>query len=118
MNGNKISKIFLILGATLLLAGCGQKGEQEQSLEPGEVPAVLSDTLQVKRSSKTYVINGIGISGSNTVAIINNEVVVPGAELDPGVELESIHPTYASILIDGRKHMIRPESIQKELDKK
>lgn len=28
----------------------------------------------------------------------------------------SIHPTYAGILNDGKHHLIRPKSIQKELD--
>lgn len=107
-----LRKALFIVVVSLMFAGCGEKTEDSVTT-PGNLP----DTLKVKRLSKSYIINGIGVCGSNKVAIINNEVVQPGAEIDPGVTLEEVQSTYAIILVGNQKHMLRPEDIQRELDK-
>lgn len=110
----------------LFLAGCGEKVQQKTSSEtpsPAPTPSapapdVLPDSLKVERLAKTYVITGIGLSGNTKVAIINNQVLKPGMEIDPGVVLKDVQSTYATILIGNTEHRIRPESIQNELDNK
>jgi hypothetical protein len=110
-----IQKTLLTAGIALLLASCGEKA-------PGSTTSSsldsLPDTLKIKRLSKTYVITGIGVSGSNRVAIINDQVVTPGIEIDSGVVIKEIHPTYATLNVGGKEHLLRPEDIQRKLDKK
>jgi hypothetical protein len=108
---------------TLLISGCG--GEEPQAALPAEpegapanTPEVLPATLEIKNHEKTYVINGIGMSGTNTMAIINNDVVRPGMELASGAFVRDIQPTYAIIVVNGKQHLLRPEDIQREMDRK
>jgi len=117
MNVKSLRNVLFFVGISLLIASCGDDTPKEV-LKEGETPVALPDTLKVKRLSKTYVITGIGLSNSNKVAIINNQVVMPGIEIDPGVVLEDVQPTYAIILVGNTKHLLRPEGIQHELDKK
>jgi uncharacterized lipoprotein YajG len=116
MNLHLIKKSCVLAIILLLLSGCS---EQETTLiEPGTVPKKLPSTLKINRKSATYVITGIGLSGNNKVAIINNEVVVPGAEVGNGVVLKDIQPTYVTLLSGNSQYHIRPEDIQNQLDKK
>ena len=108
----KIKKTALLIATvSLFMAGCGGWGS-EKNLNS------LPDTLKVKKLSKTYVITGIGERGTNRVAIINDEVVTLGMELDPGVVLKDIQLTYAVIVHGNSEYLIRPENIQNELDEK
>ena len=116
MNTHLLKKAWLITIIPLLLSGCGE--QNPVSIEPGTVPKILPTTLKIKKKSAAYVITGIGISGSNKVAIINNEVVVPGEEVGKGVVLKDINPTYVTLLSGNTEYHLRPESIQNELDKK
>ena len=106
-----LRKALLLATILLFMVGCGGK-------DAGKNRDTLPDTLKVKQLSKTYVITGIGVGGTNKVAIINDDVVTPGSELDPGVVLKDVHPTYAVILHGNTEHLIRPENIQNELDEK
>jgi len=117
MNVKSLKNVLLFAGISLLVASCGDNTPKEE-LKEGKTPAALPNTLKVKRLSKTYVITGIGLSNSNKVAIINNQIVTMGMEIDPGVVLEDVQPTYAIILVENTKHLLRPEGIQSELDKK
>lgn len=124
MNVKLLRNVLFFAGISLLIASCGGDTPKE-ALKEGEtpsalpkIPSALPDTLKVKRLSKTYVITGIGLSKSNKVAIINNQVVMMGVEIDPGVVLEDVQPTYAIILEGNTKHLLRPEDLQYELDKK
>lgn len=105
----KTVPLFAII--PLLMASCGNQ-------EPTKDLNSLPNTLEVKHLSKTYVITGIGLRRTKKVAIINDEVVTLGMELDPGVVLKDIQPTYAVILHGNTEHLLRPENIQEELDKK
>ena len=118
MNRNAV---FFVLIPLLLVAGCGHKKKESPVSQVGEScapPKVLPSVIKVKRKSKTYVITGIGTRGTNAVAIINGEVLSPGMEIDPGVVLKRVCPTYAAISVDGSEYLLRPEDIQKEQDKK
>ncbi len=117
MNAKPLRNILLFIGISLFIASCGGDAPMEAPSE-GETPTALPDTLKVKRLSKTYVITGIGVSGSNSVAIINNQVLKPGMEIDPGVILKNIRPTYATILHGNTEYFLRPVNIQTEMDKK
>jgi hypothetical protein len=101
-------------------AGCGRKSADADGRTAGDksTPAVLPSILKIKRESKTYVITGIGLKGSTKVAIINDKVVSPGEEIDPGVFVKEVQPTYAIIVVGSKEHLLRPEDIQRELDKK
>jgi len=121
MNTKPLRKVLFIVGIPLLLASCGERQKEtpgEISADPTVAPKVLPSILKIKRHSKTYVITGIGLSGSNKVAIINNQVVKPGMEIDPGVVLKDVQPTFAVILEGNTRHLLRPENIQAELDQK
>jgi len=122
MNAYPIKKALLIAAIPLLLSGCGEKRQEPPptavpKAEPTAPPKVLPSTLKVKRQSKTYVITGIGMGGTNSVAIINDKVVTPGMEIDPGVVLREVHPTYATIAIGNSEYLLRPKDIQNELDR-
>jgi len=117
MNAKPLKQALIIACIPLFLASCGGDAPKEAPGD-GKTPAALPDTLRVKRLSKTYVITGIGLSDSNKVAIINNQVVTPGMEIDPGVMLKDVQPTYAIILVGNTKYLLRPEDIQNEMDKK
>lgn len=106
---------LLVAAIPLFIAGCGGKAPDGAE---GAAPSALPDTLKIKRLSKTYVITGIGLRGTNKVAIINDQIVIPGMEIDPGVVLKDVQPTYAIILHGNTKHLLRPENIQNELDEK
>ena len=102
---------LLIAVVPLFIAGCGDKVAEINM-------NTLPNILKVKQSSKTYIITGIGLKGTNKVAIINGQVVTPGMELDPGVVLKDVQSTYAVIVHGNTEHRIRPEGIQSELDQK
>jgi hypothetical protein len=116
MNINHLKKASLIAVIPLILSGCGK--QKPVAIEPGAIPETLPTTLKIKQKSAAYVITGIGLSGSNKVAIINDEVVVPGKEVGEGVVLKDINPTYVTLLSGNTEYHLRPESIQNELDKK
>ena len=65
MNTLLIIKAGLIAAFPLLLSGCGE--QETMIIEPGTVPKTLPSTLKIKREATTYVITGIGFSGSNDV---------------------------------------------------
>lgn len=111
MNLKRARNTLLVAAIALFMAGCGGRAS-ETSMDS------LPDTLKVKQLSKTYIITGIGERGTNRVAIINDEVVTPGMELDPGVVLKDIQLTYAVILHGNTEYLLRPENIQNELDEK
>lgn len=113
MKKKTLQKALLTAGIALLLASCGKEAPESSAASTDNLP----DTLKVKRLSKTYVITGIGVRGSNKVAIINNVVVKPGDEIDPGVTLEEVQSTYAIILVGNKEHLLRPQDIQRQLDK-
>ncbi len=117
MNIKPLRTALFILLIPLFLGGCSGKKEDVEKI-PSGTPSVLPNTLEIKRLSKTYVITGIGLSGSNKVAIINNQVVIPGEEIGQGVLLQDVHPTYATILFENSEYQLRPETIQNELDQK
>lgn len=124
-NAAAAARLVCLACGLLLLQGCGkdsdpdgQASAQSSSATDPAALAVLPSSLKIDREEKTYVITGIGLRGSNTVAIINGSVVIPGEEIDPGVVLEEIQPTYAIIRAGQTKYLIRPEDIQRELDKK
>lgn len=106
INMERILKALFVAAIAFHLSGCGERAATDS----------LPDTLKVKRLSKTYVITGLGLSGSNKVAIINGVVLQPGVELDPGVVLKDVQPTYAVILLGNTEHRLRPENIQNELN--
>ena len=108
----KIARTTLLIASiSLFMVGCGGRDSKTNMNS-------LPDTLKVKQLSKTYVITGIGERGTNRVAIINDEVVTLGMELDPGVVLKDIQLTYAVIIHGNSEYLIRPENIQNELDEK
>jgi hypothetical protein len=117
--GTEIMHKYTILpvAAALLLCSCADDSGQKMP-EDGTIPAIVNNTLKIRKAKKTYVITGIGSSGTNKVAIINNEILTPGKEIDPGVVLLDIQPTYAVIGHGNSKYLLRPEDIQAELDKK
>lgn len=112
MKMKTVKNVLLIAFIPLLITGCG--GDPDMGTTPNSLPS----TFKIKRLSKTYIITGLGLKGTNKVAIINNQMVSPGMELDPGVILKDVQPTYAVILHGGVEHLLRPEDIQRELDKK
>lgn len=117
--GAKWIKSALMLACVAgLLSGCGDSTQKAKITEdpPTDEPKVLPDTLKVSDQKKTYVITGIGLSGTNKVAIINNQVIQPGMEIDDGVRLQDVHSTYAVIVVGQTKHLLRPGDIQRELD--
>ncbi len=122
MNAKPLKQALIIACIPLFLAGCGEDTTPPEAVQaaqpPSATPTILPSILKVKRHSKTYVITGIGLSGSNKVAIINNQIVKPGMEVDPGVVLKDVQPTYAIIIVGDTQHLLRPEDIQRELDKK
>lgn len=113
-----LRNVLLAAGICLFTASCGNDTQQEEPLTESQAPAVLPDTLKVKRFSKTYVITGIGVRGTNSVAIINNQILSQGEEIDPGVILKNIYPTYACIVHENKEHLLRPENIQNEMGRK
>jgi hypothetical protein len=121
MNAKPLKQALVIACVSVLLASCGdtpKETQEETEIQLPGAPKVLPDTLEIKQRKKTYVITGIGLSGSNKVAIINNQVLKPGEEVDPGVVLDDVHSTYAIILVGDTKHLLRPGDLQRELDKK
>ena len=120
MNTKSLKSILIFACASLFLASCGEPQEEaaRPEIQPSGTPRVLPDTLKIKSHKKPYVITGIGVSGSNKVAIINNQVLQPGMDVAPGVVLEDVQSTYAIIVAGNAKHLIRPGDIQRELDKK
>ncbi len=120
MNTKPLKLTLIFACVALFLASCGepQKEATGTKIQPSVAPEVLPDTLKIKSHKQTYVITGIGVSGSNKVAIINNQVLQPGMDVAPGVVLEDVQSTYAIILVGDTQHLLRPGNIQRELDKK
>ncbi len=114
MNLKTLKNALLLAAIPLLIAGCEDKAPPKEE----GIPQTIPSTLKVKRMSKTYVITGFGLSNTKTVAIINGEAITAGEEIDDGVLLKDVYPTYAVILIGNTEHLLRPEYIQSELDKK
>jgi hypothetical protein len=112
-----LKNLWIIVAIPLFLTGCDEKPETIVII-PGETPKTLPATVTIKRDSEAYVITGIGLSGSNKVAIINDEVVVPGVEVGEGMVLKDIHPTYVTLVMGNTEYHLRPKSIQNELDEK
>ena len=112
MKMKTMKNALLIAVIPLLIAGCG--GDPDTGTTTNSLP----NTFKIKQLSKTYTITGLGLKGTNKVAIINDQMVTPGTELDPGVMLKDVQPTYAVILHGGVEHLLRPEDIQRNLDKK
>ncbi len=108
----KAKQLSYSIIAALIALSCGCT---EQTMNG--IPNVLPDTLQVKRLQKTYVITGLAESNNKQVAIINGLVVTEGMELDPGVVVQDIEMTYATIFDGEKEHMIRPDDVQRELNK-
>ena len=126
-NRKPVLKAAMTVCALAVLAGCTDEEAAAPEKETVVVskqkstattPEVLPSILKVNRQEKTYVITGIGLKGSNKVAIINNTVLKPGEEIDDGVVLEDIQPTLAIIRVGNTRHLLRPQDIQRELDKK
>ena len=120
MNAKPLKLTLIFACISLFLASCGdtQKEAAGADIQPAVAPEVLPDTLKIKSHKQPYVITGIGVSGSNKVAIINNKVLQPGMDVAPGVVLEDVQSTYAIIVVGNTQHLLRPGDIQRELDKK
>ncbi|MCK4564072.1 MAG: hypothetical protein KAU94_05315 [Verrucomicrobia bacterium] len=116
MDIKTLRNALLIAGIPLLIVGCGGEAP-DAGATPDSLPNTLPDTLKVKRLSKTYVITGIGLSDTKKVAIINGVAITSRKEIDPGVVLKDVQPTYAVILHGNTEHLLRPENIQTKLDK-
>jgi len=106
-----IKKTALVALIPLLLSGCGGN-DGNGSMDH------LPNTLKVDRKSKTYIITGIGLSDTKKVALINDVAITVGDEIDTGVLLKDVQATYVVVLVGATEYRLRPESIQKELDKK
>ena len=119
-----LKQVLFLACLVLLVSGCSRDEPQPETPAktaappPAGDPDVLPDTLKIKRGETTYVITGIGLKAETKVAIINNKVVKPGEEIDTGVVLEDVQPTYAIIRVGNTKHLLRPEDIQREMDGK
>lgn len=136
----KTSKTSGIVAAALtctLLTGCSEKTE-ETTLEHttkhtmGEPPPkVLPNSVTVKPSkidyiikslgpgksgSKVYIVNGLGVGDTNRMAVVNDEIYHVGAEIEPGIILKDVQLTYARLVVNDKEHLLRPESIQKQMD--
>ncbi len=109
----RISTVSLLCIACL---GCNQDTQNPDNTTG--TPDRLPSTLKVKHHSKTYVITGLGLSNDKRIAIINNLIVSEGSEIGPNAVVKEINLTYAGITIDGRDYLIRPESLQRELESK
>ena len=126
MTAKPLKLMLYMTCISLLLPGCSKETSEPEPKAPGTTrvqsssttPDVLPDRLEIKRQEKTYVISGIGLKGDTKVAIINNKVAKPGEEIDTGVVLEDVQPTYAIIRVGNTRHLLRPEDIQRELDRK
>jgi len=100
-------------------AGCGKKAATPEPViteTAKPVPAVLPSSIKVEHNNITYVTTGLGVSESNRIAIINNEVYTIGAEVGPGIILKDIQLTYASLLVNDEEHLLRPKNLQRQLD--
>ena len=116
---NLMIKRVLIGVALLALFGCGDDSKEvtekvsSNSFSPnGKIP----NTLTVTRFEGKYKITGILKKGSRFIAIINGKMVTAGTELDPGVVLIKIDPTYATISFGNAEFLIRPTEIQNSLN--
>jgi hypothetical protein len=116
---NLMLKKVLVGVALLALFGCGDDSKDSglkvssNSFSPnGKIP----NTLTVTRFDGKYKITGILKKGNRLIAIINEKMVTAGTELDPGVVLISIQPTYAIISFGNAKFLIRPTEIQNKLN--
>jgi len=119
MDIKPLKKFLLLATIPLLLSGCGKKESPEGTESPQDSALeALPDTLKIKKCPNTYIITGIGSSGVQNAAIINNQLLTPGTEIDPGVVLSKIYPTYVIIIHENTEYLIRPEDIQNELDEK
>jgi len=77
-----------------------------------------SEVLNIDLWEKKYVINGVGLCGTNKAVIINKKTVLEGAEVSEGILLQNVSLTYAIIVHEGTEYLIRPKSIQSIIDKK
>lgn len=129
----KSTCILSLLSAVFITtAGCTEKDAQEKTTavidqpaikqaivphDPKNPPKKLPDVFKVAKSTKNYLISGIGYSAKNKVAIINKHVFREGEEIDPGVYVQNIYPTYVSIMSNSQQIQIRPEAIQSKMTK-
>lgn len=61
-----------------------------------------------EKLSKKYTINGFGKGSKNDIAIINGEFTEVGAELNKGVVVEKITPTYVEVSYEGNRYRLYP----------
>jgi len=112
MKNSSIFKSFLFLGVVvLLLLGCERKPDVVSHKITGSSPSStgkIPNTLTVTRFSGTYTITGIATKKGFLVAIINGKMVREGAELDPGVVLSEVHPSYVVITFGSSRYIIKP----------
>lgn len=123
MKINPLQNMLPIAILSLFLSGCGGDAQdvlatQNKKSRSAVSTETLPSMLKVKRAEKTYVVTGLAKSGTRKIAIINGKNILSGEEIDPGVLLKDVQPTYAIILVGGTEHLIRPEAIQKKMDRK
>jgi hypothetical protein len=118
MKTTVIKSLFLAI-IPLVLFGCGKDSTDDSKKvtsksfsENGYIP----NTLHVTRFEGTYAITGIIKRGKHLTAIINKKIVSSGTELDPGVVLTKITPTYVVISFGNSEYLIRPTEIQKKIN--
>jgi len=112
MKNSSIFKFFLFGGViVLLLSGCEKKRGVASHKITGSSPSStgeIPNTLTVTRFSGTYTITGIATKKDCLVAIINGKMLREGAELDPGVVLSEVHPSYVVITFGNSRYIIKP----------
>lgn len=120
MKTRKFSTILAAAFSTSLLFGCFDRTENKAAEHlPGEPPPkVLPNSITVKPGKRTYVVSGLGVGKTNRMAVVNHEVYPIGAEIEPGIILKDVELTYARIVVHDVEHLLRPESIQKQMDMK
>lgn len=115
----KIKYYVIVFIFLCLFTGCREKEPNVAEDIPKELPSTLKLSVSKRPGAqqKSYEITGMGISHSDRVAIINDQMYVSGTEIDHGVFLKEVSLTYARIFAEGREHLIRPANIQQLIDK-